>query len=148
MVSNLSFEKPSVADGEVEKYSFSGEGTTVLAFFPGAFTPACTEEMCTIQDSLSRFHDLDAEVIGISVDTPFALKKFAEENDLGFRLVSDADSEIASRFGIATSMPGLEYTVAKRSIFVVEDGEIIHSEIKDELGELPDFNRLEEVLSS
>jgi len=67
----------------------------VLAFFPGAFTSLCTREMCTLRDSISSFANLDATVIGISVNDPFTLKAFAEHNRLGFVLLSDYGREVS-----------------------------------------------------
>ncbi|MFB6116481.1 MAG: redoxin domain-containing protein [Candidatus Nanosalina sp.] len=69
MTDDIEFSGPSVVDGEIEEYDFDGSGTTVLAFFPGAFTGPCTEEMCNFRDEMSEFNDLDAKVVGISVDT-------------------------------------------------------------------------------
>ena len=60
---------------------FKGK-TTVLLFFPGAFTGTCTKEMCTFRDEMSKFNNLNANVVGISVDSPFALKGFKNANNL------------------------------------------------------------------
>jgi peroxiredoxin len=95
MKQNVEFTSAAYHNGETQIYSFEGEGTTVLAFFPGAFTEVCTDEMCEFRNSMKDFEDLDADVIEISVDTPFALKEFASKNDLGFTLVSDASKEIS-----------------------------------------------------
>jgi peroxiredoxin len=62
---------------------------TVLLFYPGAFTGTCTKEMCTIRDSIAAFNSVKAQVIGISVDSPFANKGFANQNKLTFPLLSD-----------------------------------------------------------
>src|SRR5260370_409717 len=67
----------------------------VLAFFPAAFTSVCTTELCTFRDSMARFNALDAQVYGISIDLPFSLKAFAEQNGLNFPLLSDMDREAA-----------------------------------------------------
>lgn len=78
MVDQIGFESAAYHNGETQRFSFNGEGLTILAFFPGAFTGVCTEEMCNFRDSMSEFNEMDAEVIGISVDTPFALEEFAD----------------------------------------------------------------------
>jgi len=62
----------------VKLSDFSGKNV-VLAFYPGAFTSVCEKELCTFRDSLSKFNRLNAVVLGISVDSPFANKAFAEE---------------------------------------------------------------------
>lgn len=102
MVDDLSFSTASVTDGEIEEYSFDGEGTTVLAFFPGAFTPQCREEMCGFRDQMQEFNDLGAVVVGIRVDTPFASKEFADQNDLNFRHASDTSKEISEQYNVKT----------------------------------------------
>jgi peroxiredoxin len=106
MVGDVSFEAAAYSEGETQRFSFEGTGTTVLAFFPGAFTGVCTEEMCEFRDSMSEFQKLDAEVVGVSVDTPFALEEFAEQNNLDFTLVSDTGKEISEQYGLKTEMPG------------------------------------------
>jgi peroxiredoxin len=65
------------------------KGTTVLAFFPAAFSSVCTKELCTFRDRLAQLNRAKAQVFGISVDTPFVLKVFARENALNFPLLSD-----------------------------------------------------------
>lgn len=146
MVQKIEFESAAYSEGESKRFSFDGDGTTVLAFIPGAFTGVCTEEMREFRDSMSEFKDLDAEVIGVSVDTPFALKGFAEKNDLNFTLVSDTGKEISEQYGVKTEMPGLEYEIATRATFIVHDGEVVYSEILEDPSELPDFKALKEQL--
>ena len=72
----------------------------VLAFFPGAFTATCTKEMCEFRDSMSRFIDLKAQVIGISVSDPFSNKAFAEKNRLPFPILSDYKREVIKKYGL------------------------------------------------
>ena len=83
--------KTKNADGlqDVELSSFKGEKNVVLLFFPFAFTGVCTEETCSIRDDLSAYEDLDAQVLGISVDSPFAQEAMALKEGLNFPLLSD-----------------------------------------------------------
>ena len=94
----------------------------VLAFFVGAFTSVCTKEMCAFRDSMDRLVDLKAQVIGISVNDPFSNKGFAEKNRLPFPVLSDYKRETIRDYGIESiDFAGLRgYTVAKRSIFIVD----------------------------
>jgi len=147
MVDKTSFEAPAYHSGETRRYSFNGEGTTVLAFFPGAFTGVCTEEMCSFRDSMAEFNDLGAEVIGISVDTPFSLEEFAEQNNLEFTLISDTKKDIADQYEVKTEMPGLEYEIATRATFIVKNGEVVYSEVLEDPSNLPDFEKLKQELS-
>ena len=94
----------------------------VLAFFVGAFTSTCTKEMCEFRDSMSRLIDLNAQVIGISVNDPFSNKAFAEKNRLPFPILSDYKREVIKTYGLELpNFAGLDgYTVAKRSIFILD----------------------------
>lgn len=107
MIEQIEFESAAYHEGETQRFSFDGEGLSVLAFFPGAFTGTCTDEMCAFRDSVNRFNEMDVNVIGISVDTPFALEEFADQNGLEFTLVSDTSREISEKFNVVTEIPGL-----------------------------------------
>jgi peroxiredoxin len=99
----------------------------VLAFFVGAFTSVCTKEMCAFRDSMARLIDLKAQVIGISVNDPFSNKAFAEKNRLTFPILSDYTRQVIKIYGIETpDFGGLKgYTVAKRSIFIIDKNGIV-----------------------
>ena len=142
MVENVDFESAAYHNGETHRYSFDGEGVTVLAFFPGAFTDVCEEEMCDFRDSMNEFNEMNVEVIGVSVDAPFALKEFADKNRLDFTLVSDTSKEISRNYNVDTVMPGLEYEVANRAVFVVKEGEIVYEERLEDPSNLPDMKKL------
>ena len=103
------------------------EKKTVLAFFVGAFTSTCTKEMCEFRDSMARLLDLNAQVVGISVTDPFSNKAFAEKNRLPFPILSDYKREVIKTYGLELpNFAGLEgYTVAKRSIFILDQGGIV-----------------------
>lgn len=99
----------------------------VLAFFVGAFTSVCTKEVCEFRDSMSRLVDLNAQVIGISVNDPFSNKAFAEKNRLPFPVLSDYRREVIKQYEIElVDFAGLKgYTVAKRSIFILDEQAIV-----------------------
>jgi peroxiredoxin len=107
-------------------HEFLGQ-KVVLAFFVGAFTSTCTMEMCAFRDSMARLTDLHAQVIGISVNDPFSNKGFAEKNRLPYPILSDYKREVIKRYGLEMpNFAGLEgYTVAKRSIFVLDQEGIV-----------------------
>jgi peroxiredoxin len=128
---------------------FSGK-KVVLAFFPGAFTSVCTKEMCTFRDSLARFNDLKAEVIGISVNDPFSQKGFANDNELTFALLSDYNRDTVKLYGVAaTDSLGLKgYTSAKRSVFVVDSKGIVrYVWITEDPRVEPNYKEIEEALA-
>lgn len=122
----------------------------VLVFFPGAFTGVCTKEMCAFRDSMSRLNELNAQVVGISVDSPFANKGFAEKNQLQFPLLSDYARTTIKAYGIELpNFAGLEgYTVAKRSVFILDqDGVVRYAWVSDNPGVEPNYDEVTEALA-
>ena len=106
-----------------------GKGPTVLLFIPLAFTGACTKQFCTLQDSIAAYHSLGADVIGISVDSPFALEAWAKAEGIRFTLVSDFNKEASAAYGVLNPafFPGkLDYAgVSDRAVFVIgRDGRV------------------------
>ncbi len=94
----------------------------VLAFFPGAFTGVCTKEMCTFRDEFGRLRQLNAQLLGISVDGPFANKAFAEQHNLPFPLLCDYERQVVRLYDVYhEDFAGLKgYVAAKRSVFVLD----------------------------
>ncbi len=128
---------------------FQGQ-KVVLAFFVGAFTSVCTKEMCTFRDSMTRLTDLKAQVIGISVSDPFSNKAFAEKNNLPFPVLSDYTREVVKAYNLEfPDFAGLKgYTVAKRSIFVLDrQGIIRYIWITENPSVEPNYSRVEQALS-
>jgi peroxiredoxin len=122
---------------------------TVLAFFVGAFTSVCTKEMCAFRDSMARLIDLKAQVIGISVNDPFSNKAFAEKNRLPFPILSDYNRQVIKAYGIETTdFVGLKgYSVAKRSIFIIDKNGIIRYVWTTEDPSVePDYKEIEDAL--
>lgn len=123
---------------------------SVLAFFPGAFTGVCTKELCTLRDSMSNFNRLNAQVIGISVDGPFANKAFATQNNLQFPLLSDYSREVIKLYGLAhDDFAGLKgYTAAKRSIFIIDKtGVVRYAWVSENPGVEPNYEEITKALS-
>ncbi len=122
----------------------------LLLFFPFAFTGVCTKELCSVRDDIGRYSGLDAEVIAVSVDSPFTLAKFKEENNIPFLVLSDFNKRAIHSYGCVheTFSLGLE-GVAKRSAFVVDrSGVIKYAEVLDNPGDLPNFEAVKSVLQS
>ena len=98
----------------------------VLLFFPLAFTSTCTAELCSTRDDLSFYNTMNAEVFGISIDSLFTLKKFKEELNLNFELLSDFNKDASLAYdslyeSFVFDMKG----VGKRSAFVIDKNGII-----------------------
>jgi peroxiredoxin len=121
----------------------------VLAFFVGAFTSVCTKEMCAFRDSMARLTDLKAQVIGVSVNDPFSNKAFAEKNRLPFPILSDFNRQAIKAYGVESpDYGGLNgYTVAKRSIFIVDkNGSVRYVWATDDPAVEPDYEEVEDAL--
>jgi len=122
--------------------TFEGK-KTVIAFFPGAFTGGCTEELCSFQSDLQQFNDLNVQIVGISVDSPFALSGWAQANDISFALLSDYKKECIKLFDVEfEGLAGLEgYISSNRAVFIADSsGEITYKWIAENPGVLPDFD--------
>ena len=116
----------SLVDTEGESRSLSDLGgrNLVIAFFPAAFSGVCDTEMCTFRDSLSELNDMDADVVGISVDARFTNKEFAQKHGLTFPILSDYGREAIKAYDVEfPNFAGMDgYTAATRSVFVVDKG--------------------------
>lgn len=128
---------------------FKGRAT-VLAFYPGAFTGVCDTEWCTLRDSMAELNDLNANVVGISVDSPFTGGGFASRHNLQFPLLSDYQRETINRYGVLlqdfAGLPG--YNVAQRSIFILDaDGIVRYKWIAEKPGIEPDYDTLKKELA-
>jgi len=125
-----------------------GRHNVVLLFFPFAFTGVCTEEACSVRDDLSAYEDLDAEVYGISVDSPFAQEAMSLKENLNFPLLSDFNKKVSSEYGVLyDNFIGFE-GVSKRSAFVVsKEGTIRFSWSSDDPKQLPDFSLIKQALA-
>lgn len=136
-------------DAETLSETLEEDAPVVLAFFPGAFTSVCTDEMCTFESELSAFDDVGATVYGVSVDTPFALQEFKAQNDLSFGLVSDTNKELIGSYDIEMDFADLGYYgVAKRAVFVVDDeGEVTYRWVSDDPGVEPDYEEVERAVA-
>jgi len=135
---------------EISLKDLTSKSNVVLLFFPLAFTDVCTNELCSIRDNMNKYNKLNALIIGISVDSMFALKKFKEEKQFQFDLLSDFNKDVARQFHVLYeefplfNMKG----VTKRAAFVInQKGIIQHIEILDDPGKMPNFHIIEEALN-
>lgn len=132
---------------EVSLNDFKGK-KVVLHFFPLAFTGVCTTQLCTMRDNFGYYDGLNAQVLGVSVDSPFTLAKFKAEQAYQFPLLSDFNKETATAYGaLYQDFLGLK-GIAKRSAFVIdEEGKVIYTEILEDAGNLPDFAAINKVVA-
>jgi peroxiredoxin len=123
-------------------------GPVVLAFFPAAFSGTCTKEMCTFRDSIAELTRASARVLGISVDTFFALKAWDDAQHFDFPLLSDFNKIVIRLYGVVNpDMIGLK-DIAKRAVFVIDrSGTIRYREVLDDARNEPDYGAVMRVAS-
>ena len=141
----------SLYNSEKIKVSLSDyKGRNVLLlFFPLAFTGTCTIELCSVRDNISQYNNSNAEVIGISVDSVYALAKYKEEQHLNFQLLSDFNKEVSTAYGSIYQTFGFDMQgVGKRSAFVIDmEGIVQYAEVLENAKEIPDFEAIQKMLS-
>src|SRR5262245_63942027 len=145
---DFTLKSKSPADADVTLSNNFGKKNTVILFFPLAFTGVCTTEMCDITAGLSAYSGLNADVIAISVDSPFAQQAWAQKEKIGITLASDLNKKTAEAYG--TLLPDLAGfgAVSARAAFVIDkQGVIQYSEQTPTPKELPNFNALKETLA-
>ena len=125
-----------------------GNKNTVLLFFPAAFTGVCTKEMCDISSGMNAYTSLNADVIAVSVDSPFAQEAWAQKEKITVTLASDLNKKVAEAYG--TLLPDLlgMGSVSARAAFVIDkNGAIQYSEQTPTPKDLPNFNAIKETLA-
>jgi len=141
------FKLPNTEKKEVSLSDFAGKNL-IIQFFPAAFTGVCTAQMCTSRDDLSSFNDLNASVVGISVDTPFSLGEFKAKNNINFDLLSDFNKVVIKSYDMylenfALGLKG----VAKRGVVLIDgEGIVRYSEETANPGVQVNFAALKEAL--
>ena len=132
---------------EIALSDYRGKNLVIL-FFPLAFTGTCTTELCNIRDNYNIYSALNADVIGISVDSLFTLDKFKKEQHYNFELLSDFNKIASEAYDVlyetfAFGMKG----VSKRSAFVVDkQGAIQYAEILEKVTDQPNYENIKSCL--
>lgn len=133
---------------EVSLEDYRGKNV-VLLFFPLAFTGVCTTELCSVRDDIAYYGGVNAEVLGISVDSLFTLEQFRESQNINFPLLSDFNKSVSQAYGalyedFVLDMKG----VSKRSAFVIDkEGVIRYAEVLESAGDLPNFEAVKATLA-
>jgi peroxiredoxin len=143
---------PDLYDSEKNKVGLSDfKGRNVLLlFFPQAFTGTCTKELCSVRDNIADYNNVNAQVLGISVDSIFTLAKYKEEQKLNFPLLSDFNKEVSEDYGslyenFVFDMKG----VSKRSAFVIDgEGIVRYAQVLENAADIPDFKAINAVLTT
>jgi len=137
------------AKNPVSLHDFKGRNV-VLLFFPLAFSSVCTKELCYVRDNMALFNNVDAQVLGISVDSLYTLAKFKEEQGLNFPLLSDFNKEVSKLYNSLYEQWNYNMKgVSKRASFVIDrKGDIRFSQILENAGDFPDFDAIQSTLST
>ena len=142
--------KSKTADGlkDVSLSANAGSKNTVILFFPLAFTGVCTQELCDITAGLSSYSDLSADVIGISVDSPFAQEAWAKKENIGITLVSDLNKETTKAYDVLfPGLAGIGDTSARAAFVVDKNGVIQYAEQTATPKDLPNFDAVKAALA-
>lgn len=124
-----------------------GKKNTVVLFFPLAFTSVCTSEMCEISQGLQQYKDLNAEVIGISVDSPFTQEAWAQKEKITIPLASDLNKKTAEAYGVLLpDLLGLGSVSARAAFVIDKSGVVQYSEQTPTPKDLPNFSAVRETL--
>ncbi|MGI9225143.1 MAG: peroxiredoxin [Woeseiaceae bacterium] len=111
------FELPD-QDGQLHSLEDYRDQWVVLYFYPKDETPGCTTEACEFRDNIFAYRELNAQILGVSLDDVESHRKFAENHGLPFPLLADTDGAAADAYGVKTKMMG--WTVAKRQTFLID----------------------------
>jgi peroxiredoxin len=144
---NLKSKQPSgIVD--VKLSNNFGKKNTVVLFFPLAFTSVCTKEMCDVTSGINAYSSMNADVIGISVDSPFAQEAWAQKEKIGITLASDLNKETAKAYGtLLPDLLGLGAVSARAAFVVDKTGVIRYSEQTPTPKDLPNFDAIKDALT-
>ena len=129
-----------------------GKSNIILLFVPMAFTGGCTSELCSISNGISEYDALDAKVLGISGDNPFAQEAWAQKEGITITLLSDYEHAVTEAYGVAYEqfLPTKNLImggVSKRSAFVIDKAGVVqYAEVLDVPSEMPNFDAIKVVL--
>ena len=126
-----------------------GQKNVVLLFFPLAFTGVCTSEMCDVSQGLNSYSDAGAEVIGVSVDSPFAQEAWAQKERIGVTLVSDLNKEVTKAYDVLfPNLAGIGDSAARAAFLIDRSGTIRYAEQTPSPKEVPNFEAIKAALAA
>lgn len=140
-----------VTDGEdVDEFALAdaiGDGPVVIGFFPLAFTSVCENQMTDLKENLETLQSEGATVFGLSVDSPFALQRFHQDNGFGFPLISDYNRDAVEAFGLFyEDLMGLEKPAKRATVVINDDGEVAWTWSTDDPGQKPEVDEIAQVV--
>ena len=140
--------KSAAGLADVQLSANFGQKNTVLLFFPLAFTGVCTTEMCDVTAGLKQFEQLNASVIAVSVDSPFAQEAWAAKEKIGITIVSDLNKETIKSYDVVFPMlAGVGDTAARAAFVIDKSGVVQYAEQTPTPKDLPNFAAIKEALA-
>jgi peroxiredoxin len=145
------FTLRNTSNESVTLSDFQGKSNVVLLFFPAVGSGVCEKELCSTRDSMKDYENLNAQVFGISVDSPFSQKLWVDKHKFNFALLSDFNKEVAQAYDAFYDLwlPGKWDLkgVAKRAAFVIDkNGLVQYAEVLENAGEEPNYNAVQDAL--
>jgi peroxiredoxin len=145
---DFTLKSKSPKDADIKLSDNFGKKNTVLLFFPAAFTGVCTKEMCDISGGLNAYSGMNADVVAISVDTPFAQQAWAQKENITIPLASDLNKETIKKYDVVFPMlAGVGDTAARAAFVIDKSGVIQYSEQTPTPKDLPNFDKVKETLA-
>jgi len=145
---DFTLKSKSPADAEIKLSNNFGKKNTVLLFFPLAFTGVCTAELCDITSGLGAYASLGADVIAISVDSPFAQAAWAAKEKIGITLASDLNKTVTKAYDVLFPLlAGIGDTSARAAFVIDKQGVVQYSEQTATPKDLPNFAAVKAALA-
>lgn len=125
-----------------------GKEHVVLLFFPGAFTPVCTAELCDVSGGIAQYTGLNAVVYGISTDSRYSLEAWAQQVGITIPLLADYAHEVTKAYDVVwPNFSGMGPSAARAVVVIDKDGVVRHTEQTPTLLDLPDLEKVKTVLA-
>ena len=125
-----------------------GKKNTVLLFFPLAYTSVCTQELCDISAGLGAFGALNADVIAVSVDSPFTQEEWAKQNKITIRIASDLNKTVTKAYDVVfPNLAGIGDTSARAAFVIDKAGVVRYAEQTPTPKDLPNFEAVKGALA-
>jgi len=145
---DFTLKSKTPADAEVKLSNNFSKKNTVLLFFPLAFTGVCTSEMCSLTGGLDAYASLGADVIAVSVDSPFAQAAWATKENIGITLASDLNKTVTKAYDVLFPMlAGVGDTSARAAFVIDKNGVVQYSEQTPTPKDLPNFEAVKATLA-
>ena len=144
-------DRGAYTSDHVESFTLSDRlvyGPVVLAFFPGVYSRTCTQELCDVRDWWADLAELDAQVVGVSVDSPWSQLAFIDEYELNYPLLSGFNSDLIADYGLRVDR-GLLEGIARRAVFVIdEEQSVVYRWVGEDARTLPDLDEVEQAVKT